>query len=145
MFPRQHLNYNNVVRCFPCGPCRNVIPGQLVKVSAVQLSDVKWIVLIGELVTELLSFSPCELLLLKAGRWGTETFRQPRRRGTSAVGNRCRATSVKTADWEDLVRSVVNCKVYELAIVLEWHVVTICKCSINPITSPNPVNSRPTR
>jgi hypothetical protein len=37
-------------------------------------------------------------------------------------------------DWEVLVRAVVNCRVCELAIELLFLVVTICKCSINPIT-----------
>jgi hypothetical protein len=48
---------------------------------------------------------------------------------------------VKTADWESLVHAVVNCKMCELAIALQLLVVTICKCSINTITNPNPVYS----
>jgi hypothetical protein len=39
------------------------------------------------------------------------------------------------------VRVVVNCRVCELATALYLLVVTICKCSINPITDPNPVYS----
>jgi hypothetical protein len=35
----------------------------------------------------------------------------------------------------------VNWGVCELAIALQLHVVTICKCSINPITNPNQVYS----
>jgi hypothetical protein len=43
---------------------------------------------------------------------------------------------------EDLVRAVVNCRVCELAIALKLLVVTICKCSVNPITNPNAVCSQ---
>jgi hypothetical protein len=48
---------------------------------------------------------------------------------------------VKTADWEDSVHAVVNCRVCELAIALELLVVRICKTEINPITNPNPVTN----
>jgi hypothetical protein len=44
-------------------------------------------------------------------------------------------------DTADLLRAVVNCRVCELPIALYLPVVTICKCSINPITNPNPVYS----
>jgi hypothetical protein len=47
-------------------------------------------------------------------------------------------TGEDAAEWEDLVRAVVNCIVCELAIALQLLVVTICKCSINAITNPNP-------
>jgi hypothetical protein len=50
-------------------------------------------------------------------------------------------TDDDTADWEDLVHVGMNCRVCELGIVLQLLVVTICKCSINPITNPNPVYS----
>jgi hypothetical protein len=50
-------------------------------------------------------------------------------------------TGEDTADREDLVSAVVNCRVCELVIVLELLVVTICECSINPIINPNPVCS----
>jgi hypothetical protein len=50
-------------------------------------------------------------------------------------------TGVNTAEWEVLVRAVVNCRVCELAITLQLCVVMICMCSINPITNPNPVCS----
>jgi hypothetical protein len=43
-----------------------------------------------------------------------------------------------TADWEDLVHAVVNRRVCELETALQFLVVMICKCSINPITNPNP-------
>jgi hypothetical protein len=42
---------------------------------------------------------------------------------------------------EDLVRALVNCRVGELARVLYLFVITICKCSVNPIINPNPVSS----
>jgi hypothetical protein len=42
----------------------------------------------------LVGFSRWELL--EAGSWGTRTGREPRGRGTSAVGSRYRATTVKT-------------------------------------------------
>jgi hypothetical protein len=51
-------------------------------------------------------------------------------------------TGEDTVDWESLVRAVVNCRVCELAIVLELLVFTICKCSINPITNPNSIYSQ---
>jgi hypothetical protein len=47
----------------------------------------------------------------------------------------------KFDDQKHLVRAVGNCRVYELAIELYLRVLTICKCSINPITNPNPVYS----
>jgi hypothetical protein len=39
------------------------------------------------------------------------------------------------------VRAVVNCRVCDLATVLYLIEVTICNCSINPLTNPNPVYS----
>jgi hypothetical protein len=63
-------------------------------------------------------------------------------RGTSAIGSRYQTmTGEHTADWEDLVRAAVYCRVCELAIALSLLVVTICKCSVNPITNPNPLHS----
>jgi hypothetical protein len=62
------------------------------------------------------------------GRYGIESIYQT-------------TTGEDTADWEDWVRAVVNCRVFELAIALYLHVVTICKCSVCPITNPNPVYS----
>jgi hypothetical protein len=44
-----------------------------------------------------------------------------------------------TADWEDLVHATENCRLCELAIAPQLLVVTICKCSIEPIAIPNPV------
>jgi hypothetical protein len=44
-------------------------------------------------------------------------------------------------DWKDLMRAVINCWVFELAIALWLLAVTICKWSINPVTNPNPVYS----
>jgi hypothetical protein len=46
--------------------------------------------------TELLGFSYCEPLLLEAGSCGTGMVREPKGRGTSAVGKRYQATVVKT-------------------------------------------------
>jgi hypothetical protein len=43
----------------------------------------------------------------------------------------------EAADCEILIRALVNCRVCELAIMLLLVVLTICKCSINPITNPN--------
>jgi hypothetical protein len=45
----------------------------------------------------------------------------------------------KTQQTEKTVRSVVNYRVCELAIVLWLLVVTIHKCSVNSISNPNPV------
>jgi hypothetical protein len=56
------------------------------------------------------------------------------------VGIRHQAmTDEDTADSEDLLQAALNFIVCELAIALQLRVVTICKCSINPITNPNPV------
>jgi hypothetical protein len=71
-----------------------------------------------ELVKEL-RFSSCELLLLEAGGWGTGIVREPQGKGTSAVGSRYQTTTGEdTADSENLVRTVVNCRMCELVIVL---------------------------
>jgi hypothetical protein len=84
------------------------------RVSPVQGSQV-WV---GVLVREL-QFSRYEQLLLQSGSWGTGIVLEPRVKGTSTVGNRYQATTGEgTADWEDLVRAVVSCKVCELAIAL---------------------------
>jgi hypothetical protein len=56
------------------------------------------------------------------------------------AGIRHQATSGEdTADWEDFVRAVVNCRLYELATALQLLVVMSCvyKCSINPIADQN--------
>jgi hypothetical protein len=53
--------------------------------SAVEYSGVE---LLEQSVRGLLQLSHCELLLLEAGSWGTGTVREPRVRGTSAVGSR---------------------------------------------------------
>jgi hypothetical protein len=42
-----------------------------------------------------MGFSLCERLLLEAGSCGTGTVREPRGRGTSAVGSRYQAIAVK--------------------------------------------------
>jgi hypothetical protein len=54
---------------------------------------------VSELVRQLLRVSRCELLLLEAGNWGTGTVREPSGRGTSNVGSRNQATTVKTWLW----------------------------------------------
>jgi hypothetical protein len=112
-------------------------------VSPAELSKVEWFSWwVSELVRGWLWFSPCGLLLLEAGSWSTETFQEPRVRGTSTAGSSYQLKTGKdTANWKDLVRAVVNCRVGELAIVLWLLVVTICKWSINTITSPDPIYS----
>jgi hypothetical protein len=97
-----------------------------------QCSAGKWRV--GWWVTES-QFSSCELLLLDAGSWGTGIVKEARLRGKSAVKATTRQRLVKT------VRVVVNYRVCDLAIALWLLVVMIHKCSINPITNPNPVYS----
>jgi hypothetical protein len=59
--------------------------------------------------------------------------------GIYGVGSRYQTTTGEhTADWEDLARIVINCTVCELTIALQLLVITIRKCSVNPITNPNP-------
>jgi hypothetical protein len=97
---------------------------------------------VSEFVRGLLQLSPCELLLLEAGSWGTGTIWEPSIRGRSTIGSCYQATTDEDkADWEDLVSAVVNCSVCELVTVLHLLVVTICKWSVNPITNPNPIYS----
>jgi hypothetical protein len=63
-------------------------------------------------------------------------------KGTSTIVSRYQTTTGEhTADCEDLGRAAVNCRECELAIALYLLIVTICKCSTNPITNPNPVYS----
>jgi hypothetical protein len=60
------------------------------------------------------------------------------------VGIRHQATTGEdTADSEDLVHDVVNCRLCELAIALQLLMVMSCvfKCLINTITNPIPVYS----
>jgi hypothetical protein len=79
-------------------------------VSAVQCSGmdrVGW----WEWVIGVLQFSPCQLLLLEAGSWGTGIVREPRVRGTSSLGSRYQTTTGEgAADWRNFVRDVMNCK-----------------------------------
>jgi hypothetical protein len=85
--------------------------------NRVQLVQLSW--LVSEWVRGPLQFSPCEPLLLEAGSWGTGIIRESRVSGTSAVGSRYQTTTgEKTADWNDIVRAIVNCRVCELAILL---------------------------
>jgi hypothetical protein len=44
-------------------------------------------------------------------------------------------------DIEDIVHVTVTCKEFELVIVLQLTVVTICETKMNPVTNPNPVSS----
>jgi hypothetical protein len=44
-------------------------------------------------------------------------------------------TGEDTADLDDLVCAVVNCRVREFEMPLQLFVVTFCKCSIKPITN----------
>jgi hypothetical protein len=68
-----------------------------------------------------------------------EKFRVQLVGGTEAeniVGIRNQETTGKeTADWENLLRDVMNCRVW----IIASSVVTICKCSIIPIANPDPV------
>jgi hypothetical protein len=48
------------------------------------------------------------------------------------------STGEDTADWEDLVHAVLNCRVCELVIALQLLVVMIYKCSINPLSIQTP-------
>jgi hypothetical protein len=67
--------------------------------------------LVGELVREL-QFSPCELLLLETGSWGTGMIREPRVKQTSAVGRRYQATTSGNCNrLRTLVCVTMNCKV----------------------------------
>jgi hypothetical protein len=61
------------------------------------------------------------------------------------VGSRYQTTTGEdAAEWKNLVCAVVRRWVYELARALYLVVVTICKCSVNAITSPTPVSSHST-
>jgi hypothetical protein len=100
-------------RCFLCGPCRDVLSRQA------ELSEVNSSWWVSEWVTGLLRLSSCDPLLWAAGSWGTGIVREPRGRGTSAVGSRhAAATGEDTTNWENSVRVVVNCSVCILAIAL---------------------------
>jgi hypothetical protein len=48
-------------------------------------------------------------------------------------------TGEDIADGKDLVLAVMNYRLCKLVIALKLLVVTICKWSLNPVTSPNPV------
>jgi hypothetical protein len=61
--------------------------------------------------------------------------------GFTALEAVTRQRLVKLQQTEDLVRAVVDCRVCELVTALQLLVVTICKCSVNPITIPNPIYS----
>jgi hypothetical protein len=60
----------------------------------------------------------------------------------SAVGSSYQKTGKDTADWEDLVRATVNCRL-QICELLWLLVITGYEWSINPITNPNSVHSHP--
>jgi hypothetical protein len=59
-----------------------------------------------------------------------------------ALGAVTKQRLVKTADWEALLRSVVNCKVRKLTTAPWWIVVTSYKRQINSITNQNTESSQ---
>jgi hypothetical protein len=81
-------------------------------------------------------------------RWGESTVvghspagKNVNTEAEDTVNSRYQTAGEHTADWEDVsvcCSELVKC---ELAIALELLVVTICKCSINPIINPNPIYS----
>jgi hypothetical protein len=90
---------------------------QFSEFRAAEHSGVKWI---GWWAARgLLQFSRCEPLLLEAGSWGMGIVREPRVRGMSVVVSRYQTTTGEdTTSWKVLVRTVVNCRMRELAIAL---------------------------
>jgi hypothetical protein len=93
---------------------------------------------VSEVVRGLLWFSPCELLLLEAGSWGTGIVWEPGVRGTSAVGDRDQAmTHEDTADW--LSRCCSELLNVWISVSTMLLVVTICKDSVNLIINSNPI------
>jgi hypothetical protein len=63
---------------------------------------------------------------------------EPAVEGSTALEAVTRQRLVKTQQTDC---AVVNCGVCELTIALQLLVITISKCSINPITNPNPAYS----
>jgi hypothetical protein len=62
--------------------------------------------------------------------------------GIYNVGSHCQAsTNEETADLKDLMPSIVNCRLRELAMTLSLLVVRVCKGPINPITNRNLASS----
>jgi hypothetical protein len=61
---------------------------------------------------------------------------------TDGVGSRYQPTTGDdTANWEDLMHAVVNCKECEIANALKSLIVTSFKSSVIPITNPIPIYS----
>jgi hypothetical protein len=121
--PWRHATMEEILQAvFSVDPVRGYItrPSKFSSVSecsAVEYSGMKWVGWWA--VRVLLQFSRCELLLLEVGSWGTGTVREHWGKGTPAVGSCYQATTGEdTADWEDLVRAVVNCRECELTIAL---------------------------
>jgi hypothetical protein len=108
-------------RCFLFGPLRGYItrPTEMRSVSGLEWSWVESSAVGRQL-------QPARTWNSEHGIWGIY-----------GVGSRHQTTGEHTADCEGLVRAVVNCRVRKLATALQLLVVTICKCSINPITNPN--------
>jgi hypothetical protein len=129
--------------CFLCGPLwgymiRPTEFNSVNKWSAAEWSEVSWLVS-SQLVTGMVKFGHCELLLLEAGSWGMGIRQEPRV-GKISVGSPCLAVSGEDATHcKGLVCAIVNWWVRELAIEIQLLIVIICKCSTNPITNPNPV------
>jgi hypothetical protein len=112
----------------------------VIECSAVEYSVLKRVG--GWAVRWLPQFGHCELLLLEAGSWDMVIVQEPRVRGASALGSHYQQQLVKTQQTEKtLYYAVVNCRMCELALALQLHVVMISKCSVNPITNPNPIYS----
>jgi hypothetical protein len=94
---------------FSIDPLRGYVtwPTELSVDSEVQSSGASWLV------------SKLEDYCSEGFSWGTGRYLEYRGSWTSAVGSRYQATTCEdTAEWEDLVRAIVNCCVCELAIAL---------------------------
>jgi hypothetical protein len=85
---------------------------------------------------------PTTTVLARAEDWVSRVVRQSpaskdvnRETEESTVLRAVTRQPLSKTNWEDLVRAVVNWKVRKLARLLWLHVVTICKCSVNPIQS----------
>jgi hypothetical protein len=106
---KQDRNCQTVINIWSCAPDGARHQDLLADWPSVAMWLWLWIEFtqsVREWVRGLLRFSPCELLLLEAGSWGTGIVREPRGRGTSAVGSRYRASAKE--DWEDIIRAVVT-------------------------------------
>jgi hypothetical protein len=107
--------------------------------ASLGVSEVKWNELADECGRGLLRFRRCEKPVAEAGD-SSRTQRMGKVHCTEPLPDN--DWWEDTANWEDFVHAVVKCRVCELAITLWLLVVMFCKCSINPITNPNPVYSQ---